>query len=64
MPFFRDLPTSTQGSNPGLLHCRRILYHLSHLGSLKKVGGQGRMQTSGLRAGLAESGESAELQQV
>ena len=21
---------STQGSNPGLLHCRRILYHLSH----------------------------------
>ena len=23
----------TQGSNPGLLHCRRILYHLSHKGS-------------------------------
>ena len=23
----------TQGSNPGLLHCRRILYHLRHLGS-------------------------------
>ena len=22
-----------QGSNPGLLHCRRILYHLSHQGS-------------------------------
>ena len=21
----------TQGSNPGLLHCRQILYHLSHL---------------------------------
>ena len=20
----------TQGSNPGLLHCRRILHHLSH----------------------------------
>ena len=20
----------TQGSNPGLLHCRHILYHLSH----------------------------------
>ena len=20
----------TQGSNPGLLHCRQILYHLSH----------------------------------
>ena len=24
---------STQGSNPGLLHCRRILYHLSQQGS-------------------------------
>ena len=24
---------STQGSNPGLLHYRRILYHLSHQGS-------------------------------
>ena len=23
----------TQGLNPGLLHCRRILYHLSHHGS-------------------------------
>ena len=23
----------TQGSNPGLLHCRGILYHLSHQGS-------------------------------
>ena len=25
----------TQGSNPGLLHCRRILYCLSHQGSLR-----------------------------
>ena len=24
-----------QGSNPGLLHCRQILYHLSHQGSHK-----------------------------
>ena len=24
----------TQGSNPGLLHCRQTLYHLSHQGSL------------------------------
>ena len=24
---------TTQGSNPGLPHCRRILYHLSHQGS-------------------------------
>ena len=23
----------TQGSDPGLLHCRQILYHLSHQGS-------------------------------
>ena len=28
----------TQGSNPGLLHCRQILYHLSHQRS-PKVGG-------------------------
>ena len=27
----------TQGSNPGLPHCRRILYQLSHQGSPKKV---------------------------
>ena len=25
----------TQGSNPGLLHCRQMLYHLSHQGSPK-----------------------------
>ena len=25
----------TQGSNPGIPHCRRILYHLSHQGSPK-----------------------------
>ena len=25
----------TQGSNPGLPHCRQTLYHLSHQGSLK-----------------------------
>ena len=25
----------TQGSNPGLPHCRKILYHLSHQGSLR-----------------------------
>jgi len=24
----------TQGSNPGLLHCRRILHHLSHQGRI------------------------------
>ena len=26
---------STQGSNPGLLYCRQIIYHLSHQGSPK-----------------------------
>ena len=31
IPFSRIFPT--QGSNPGLLHCRRILYQLSHQGS-------------------------------
>ena len=29
---FREI-FPTQGSNPGLPHCRRILYHLSHQGS-------------------------------
>ena len=28
----------TQGSNPGLLHCRQILYHLSHQGSPLETG--------------------------
>ena len=27
----------TQGSNPGLPHCRRILYQLSHQGSLRRL---------------------------
>ena len=27
----------TQGSNPGLLHCRQILYQLSHKGSPTEV---------------------------
>ena len=27
----------TQGSNPGLLHCRQILYHLRHQGRLSNV---------------------------
>ena len=30
-PFFRE--STTQGSNPGLPHCRQILYQLSHKGS-------------------------------
>ena len=31
-PFSRGV-FATQGSNPGLLHCRQILYQLSHKGS-------------------------------
>ena len=27
----------TQGSNPGLLHCRQIIYHLSHQGSQGEI---------------------------
>ena len=27
----------TPGSNMGLLHCRQMIYHLSHLGSLKTL---------------------------
>ena len=30
----------TQGSNPGLLHCRQILYRLSHQGGPGSVGGE------------------------
>ena len=28
----------TQGSNPGLPHCRETLYHLSHQGSVEGMG--------------------------
>ena len=31
--FLPQVICPTQGSNPGLLHCRQTLYHLSHLGS-------------------------------
>ena len=33
----------TQGLNPGLLHCRQILYHLSHQESLNCLRGCGEM---------------------
>ena len=48
----------TQGSNPGLLDCRQILYHLSHQGSSKNtgVGGHSFLQrifpTQGSNVGL------------
>ena len=55
----------TQGSSPGLLHCRQILYHLSHsLGSMRNVNwAQGKdvwgalgllIPCSAGRAGLAQ----------
>jgi len=28
----------TQGSNPGLLHCSRILYYLSHIKNMERKG--------------------------
>ena len=34
IPFSRGPSHPTQGSNPGLPHCSRIFYHLSHQGSL------------------------------
>ena len=36
IPFSREF-FPTQESNPGLLHCREILYHLSHPGRVAKV---------------------------
>ena len=42
-PFSRGLPI--QGSNPGLLHCRWILYQLSHHGSPLK-GNRGNLSLS------------------
>ena len=33
LPFLLQGTFLTQGSNPGLPHCRQILYHLSHQGS-------------------------------
>ena len=38
----------TLGSNPGLLHCRQILYHLSHQGSL--IGPRTHCKTSSLKS--------------
>ena len=32
-----DIPFLTQGLNLGLLHCRKIVYHLSHQGSPGEV---------------------------
>ena len=42
IPFSREF-FPTQGSNLGLLHCRWILYYLSHQGSLVKSINQGKL---------------------
>ena len=36
IPFSRGI-SPTQGLNPGLPHCRRILYQLSYKGSPKRI---------------------------
>src|SRR5574341_360011 len=38
----------TQGSNPGLLHCRQMLYHLSHQGSTHPAKTNKQTQNRGL----------------
>ena len=37
---------STKGPNPGLPHCRQILYHLSHQGNLRETTGCDKVMTS------------------
>ena len=50
----------TQGSNPGLLHCRQMLYRLNHQGSLRNLRAEELML---LNCGIGEvSWESLELQ--
>ena len=43
-PFSRGI-FPTQGSNPGLPHCRRLLYQLSHEGKQKKKKDQTAIKT-------------------
>ena len=43
----------TQGLNPGLPHCRQILYQLSHQGSPRKQGGEAVLIKVRLRTGSA-----------
>ena len=37
LPFLLQEIFLTQGSNPGLLHCRKIPYHLSHQGHFNHI---------------------------
>ena len=42
LPFPSPGNFPTQGSNPGLPHCRQMLYHLSHQGSQLRLSGLGK----------------------
>ena len=47
----------TQGSNPGLLHCRQMLYQLSHQASLEGLMFKLKLQYFGHLMGRADSFE-------
>ena len=44
----------TQGSNPGLLHCRQILYHLSHQRSPEALEGEEKRNQEKVNVGEAQ----------
>ena len=50
-----------QGLNPGLLHCRQTLYHLSHQGSLKRGGLSNGEKTISLVSGTGKTERVKEL---
>ena len=50
----------TQGSNPGLLHCRQILYHPSHQGSSLKEMIHVRTSPAGVRGDPFQQGKARE----
>ena len=67
--YWRGLPFPSPGvlSNPGiepesLLHCRQILYHLSHQGSLLE--GEGILSTIVLFSGLRTSLEAMDQEKI
>ena len=50
----------TQGSNPGLLHCKQILYHPSHQGSPLKEMIHVRMSPTGVSGDPFHQGKARE----
>ena len=52
----------TQGLNQALLHCRQILYHLSHQG--EPITGEVRVACRGGESGAGEGEESGHAQEV